>query len=101
MTSQMIALKNEGAITCRNPRAPGSAPPLSTAVKSTMEQVIVKQERLEEQRSGASCCLELIKEENLSMEGIGWPPEEIDIQSQDSETHLLGARVDQGKRQTR
>ncbi|XP_007570302.1 zinc finger protein ZFMSA12A-like isoform X1 [Poecilia formosa] len=95
MTSQMIALKNEGVITCQNPRAPESAPPLSTAIKSTMEQVIVKQERLEEQRSGASCCLELIKEENLSMEGIGWSPEETDIQSQDPETRLLGARVDQ------
>ncbi|XP_008409151.1 zinc finger protein 62 isoform X2 [Poecilia reticulata] len=95
MTSRMIALKNEGVITCRNPRAPESAQPLSTAIKSTMQEVIVKQERLEEQRSGASCCLQLIKEENLSMEGIGWPPEETDIQSQDPETRLLGARVDQ------
>ncbi|PWA16958.1 hypothetical protein CCH79_00012663 [Gambusia affinis] len=95
MTSQMIALKNEGAITCQNPRVPESAPPLSTAMKFTVEQVILKQERLEEQRSGASCSLELIKEENLSMEGIGWPPEETEIQSQDPETHLLSASVDQ------
>ncbi|XP_054896768.1 zinc finger protein 62 [Poeciliopsis prolifica] len=95
MASQMIALKNKGAIACRTPRAPESVPPLSTAIKSTTEQVIVKQERLEEQRSGASCCLELIKEENLSTEGFGWPPEETHIQSQDPETRLVRARVDQ------
>ncbi|KAM4751039.1 uncharacterized protein FYW61_006666 [Anableps anableps] len=95
-TCQRIALKTEVVITtCRNPQVPESVPSLSTAIKSTMEQVAIKQEELEEERGGASCCLDLIKEEHLSMEGIKWPPEETDIQNQDPKAHLLGGRVDQ------
>ncbi|KAM4595795.1 uncharacterized protein V3H82_003192 [Fundulus diaphanus] len=95
ITSQMIALKAEGMITpCQSPQAPKSMSPLSTVSKSTLEQVTVKQEELEEERSEASCCLNLIKEEHLSLEGIKWPPEVTDIRSQDPKAHLLSGRED-------
>lgn len=91
ITSQRIALKTEGVMTCQNPQAPESTPPLSTAIEATMEQATIKQEELEEERSGASCCLPLIKEENISKEVTG-------IQNQDPEAHLLSGRGENGKR---
>ncbi|XP_021168003.2 zinc finger protein 263 [Fundulus heteroclitus] len=98
ITSQMIALKAEAVITpCQSPQAPKSMSPLSTASKSTLEQVTIKQEELEEERSGASCCLNLIKEEHLSLEGIKWPPEVTDIRSQDPKAHLLSGREDRAR----
>lgn len=97
ITSQRIALKTEGVMTCQNPQAPESAPPLSTAIKSTMEQVTIKQEEVEEERSRASCCLDLIKEENTSNEAIQWPPELTGIQNQDPEAHHFSGMGENGR----
>ncbi|MED6241754.1 hypothetical protein ATANTOWER_025975 [Ataeniobius toweri] len=88
--SRCIALKTEGMIPPRqNQQAPESAKPISTAE--------IKREELDEEKRGAPCSLDLIKEENLSLEGIKWPPEVTDIQSQDPKAHVLGGKVDQAR----
>lgn len=88
----------------------GISPPLPSILgKSTREpvtQVTVKQEKPEEETHGSSCCLDSFKVEDFSLECISgvqskmleeWKPEVQNIQSQDSNSQLSSAGLDQGK----
>ncbi|XP_028263187.1 zinc finger protein 287-like [Parambassis ranga] len=89
----------------RNPPCPDPGaqrchpPPSHAAINGTLEQVAVKQERLEDEEEvemdGSSCCLDSIKMEDFSFERMSvvqskmledWKPDVLDIQSQDSNT---------------
>ncbi|XP_037546430.1 zinc finger protein 358 [Nematolebias whitei] len=78
-----------------DPQALDSAPPPSTASKCTSEQVTIKQEEPEQEAGGAACCSDLIKEENLNLGGLKWPPEVPNVQNQDPHAPLLNSRLDQ------
>lgn len=88
----------------------GISPPLPSILgKSTREpvtRVTVKQEKPEEETHGSSCCLDSFKVEDFSLECISgvqskmleeWKPEVQNIQSQDSNSQLSSAGLDQGK----
>lgn len=73
--------------------------PPHAAINGTLEQVIVKQERLEDEEEvemdGSSCCLDFTLERMSVVQSKmleDWKPDVLDIQSQDSNT--------QGKRQS-
>ncbi|XP_041837924.1 zinc finger and SCAN domain-containing protein 5A-like [Melanotaenia boesemani] len=76
---------------CQDPRAQDSAPSHTADSKSTLEQVTVKQEEPEEEIGATSCCLDFMKVEDLSLEGMQWIPEMPDIQSQDPEAQLISS----------
>ena len=89
--SSVCAVKAEGVKpVCRDPLAQDSTPP-SMIDKSSLQQVAVKQEDPEEETDATSCCLDFVKVEDVSFEGMKWTPEVVDIQTQDSKT-----RLDQG-----
>lgn len=94
--------------TCRDLAAQDrGSPPLPSGDDAfTLEQVTVKQEKPEEERDGSVCCLDSIKVEDFSPECMSaaqskmleeWKPEELDIQSQDSNTPLSCIGLAQGK----
>ncbi|XP_017291876.1 zinc finger protein 263 isoform X2 [Kryptolebias marmoratus] len=81
----------------RDPQAPNSEPPPSTASRSSSEPVAIKQEEQEEPEEdtgSTACCLDLIKEEDLSLEGINWLPEVPDVQNRDPHGPLVSSRLD-------
>lgn len=83
------------------------SPPLPSGDDTlALKQVTVKQEKPEEERDGPACCLDSIKVEDFSPECMSaaqskmleeWKPEELDIQSQDSNTPLSCTGLAQGK----
>lgn len=101
VSSHVCSVKAESAIPKdRDPQAPDSAPPPSTASKCTSEQVAIKQEEPEQETGWSAHCSDLIKEENLNLGGLKWPPEAPNVQTQDPHAPLLSGRLDQGKRVT-
>ncbi|XP_072240366.1 uncharacterized protein [Leuresthes tenuis] len=88
--SSVCAVKAEGVNpVCQDPLAQDSTPP-SMIDESSLQQVAVKQEDPEEE---TSCCLDLVKVEDVSFEGMKWTPEVVDIQTQDSKTRLDQAHL--------
>ncbi|XP_013119900.1 zinc finger protein 184 isoform X2 [Oreochromis niloticus] len=86
----------------------GISPPLSSilgkSIQEPVTQVTVKQEKPEEETHGSSCCLDSFKVEDFSLECISgvqskmleeWKPEVPNIQSQDSNSQLSSAGLDQ------
>lgn len=96
--------------TCRDLAAHDrDSPPLPSGDDMfALEQVTVKQEKPEEERDGSACCLDSIKVEDFSPECMSaaqskmleeWKPEELDVQSQDSNTPLSCTGLAQGKKE--
>ncbi|XP_015226634.1 PREDICTED: zinc finger protein 184-like [Cyprinodon variegatus] len=89
-------LKIEGVTTpCRNLQAPESEAALRTSLNSTLEQVTIKQEEPEEERT--PICLDVVKDESLVSDSINWPSEGTDIRCQDPKAQVLDERVDQAR----
>ncbi|KAF7218016.1 neurotrophin receptor-interacting factor homolog isoform X1 [Nothobranchius furzeri] len=96
VSSHVGAVKMESVIpVCLDPQAPESARPPHREGTSTLEQMIIKQEKSEEEPNGAPYCFDLIKEEDLGLEGIKWPPEVLDVESIEPNAQMFSNKLDQ------
>uniref|UniRef100_A0A1A7WTV0 Zinc finger, FYVE domain containing 27 n=1 Tax=Iconisemion striatum TaxID=60296 RepID=A0A1A7WTV0_9TELE len=96
VSSHIGVVKMESVIPVRrDPQAPESAPPSHRDSTSTLVQMIIKQEESEEELNGAPYCFDLIKEEDLGLEGIKWPPEVPDVESIESNAQVFSNKLDQ------